>query len=935
MDTDLIKSVDDVYPVGVYARIGGCFSGRGDGTETFILYPTHRIQIGDLVQHDGKPNTESSPSVATTTDEPAALESNASKQTDATPESSKFVDPVEEAHDDLYNIPASWSSGVADLENLPFDPHSGKISAYTAEILKVLKELSTLNRPLKDQVVNIVLSANKFKDSNVYDEPQILADFAASVSAGHAKDIQDVLASLDVEQRLDKALVLIKRELMNVQLQEKISADVDSRIQKRQREYYLTEQLKGIKRELGMDDGREKLVQSFRDRAAKLVMPESVSKVFEDEINKFLTLEPAAAEYNISRQYLDWITQIPWGQYSKDSYNIKEALNILNEDHYGLKDVKDRILEFIAVGKLLGSIDGKIICFAGPPGVGKTSVAKSIAKALNRKFYRFSIGGVSDVSELKGHRRTYIGALPGRIVAALKKTKTQNPLILIDEIDKIGRAGYHGDPSAALLELLDPEQNSSFLDHYMDVPIDMSKTLFVCTANSLDTIPAPLLDRMEVIEISGYVAEEKIAIAEKYLAPSARKLAGLEHANVTLTHEAIEGIINKYARESGVRNLKKQIEKIYRKAALNIIQKIGEDNFEEESIKVEQKEVDKDPEPIQTTASEEPAKVEESQKTEPEQPEFKPKTIKEVLVDSLTNVKTKSKKKTQASVKPESAVEDETAIPTESAESESASTAEDDEPKAISQHKPLKVPDEINVEIKLGDLSDYIGAPLYIQDRMYEKTPIGVVMGLGVTSMGGSTLYVESVLEQPISVDSHAGMSQTGQLGSTMKESSTIAYSFARMFVGKNFPDNRFFERARIHLHCPEGAIPKDGPSAGVTMATSFLSLALNHPLEPTIAMTGELTLTGRVLRIGGLREKSVAAKRSGAKTIFFPKDNIADWEAMPDNIKEGLEPVPVEWYSELFDRAFDTLDRKAADRLWSKQFEVIDSAKKRNESSA
>lgn len=272
---------------------------------------------------------------------------------------------------------------------------------------------------------------------------------------------------------------------------------------------------------------------------------------------------------------------------------------------------------------------------------------------------------------------------------------------MIDEIDKIGRAGYHGDPSAALLELLDPEQNSSFLDHYMDVPIDMSKTLFVCTANSLDTIPAPLLDRMEVIEISGYVAEEKIAIAEKYLAPSARKLAGLEHANVTLTHEAIEGIINKYARESGVRNLKKQIEKIYRKAALNIIQKIGEDNFEEESIKVEQKEVDKDPEPIQTTASEEPAKVEESQKTEPEQPEFKPKTIKEVLVDSLTNVKTKSKKKTQASVKPESAVEDETAIPTESAESESASTAEDDEPKAISQHKPLKVPDEINVEIKL------------------------------------------------------------------------------------------------------------------------------------------------------------------------------------------------------------------------------------------
>lgn len=869
------------------------------------MYPTHRIQIGDIVPNapqEGQQAEQSTPSTGTVSELPteAELESEAEvevdssevtvgTESDVTSFEKSTLSEADLDREELYKIPASWSRGVTDLEDLPYDHHSEMISALTAEILRILKELSVLNRPLKDQVVNLVLAGNKFSSSNVYEEPHILADFAASVSAGRAKEIQDVLASLNIEERLQKALILIKRELINIQLQEKINADVDNKIQKRQREYFLMEQLKGIKRELGMDDGREKLIQTFRDRAADLAMPESVSKVFEDEINKLMTLEPVAAEYNVTRQYLDWITQLPWGKYSKDSYNIKNAMTILDEDHYGLKDVKDRILEFIAVGKLLGTVDGKIVCFVGPPGVGKTSVAKSISKALNRKFYRFSIGGVSDVSELKGHRRTYVGALPGRIVQALKKTQTQNPLILIDEIDKIGRAGYHGDPSAALLELLDPEQNSSFLDHYMDVPIDMSKTLFVCTANSLDTIPGPLLDRMEVIEISGYVAEEKIAIAEKYLAPSAKKLAGLEGANVTLTHEAIQGIISKYARESGVRNLKKQIEKIYRKAALNIIKDIGEDNFVEEEVE-------------------------------------------EATVKSVSTEATESPEAAETTTE---AVSEEKPAESKDKETASEATAVDEEPQQVSQHKPLKVPDNISIEINSADLKDYIGPPVYIEDRMYEKTPIGVVMGLGVTSMGGSTLYVESVLEQPLTVDSHAGMSQTGQLGSTMKESSSIAYSFARMFVGKNFPENRFFERAKIHLHCPEGAIPKDGPSAGITMATSLLSLALNEPLEPTIAMTGELTLTGKVLRIGGLREKSVAAKRSGATTIFFPKDNLADWEAMPDNIKEGLEPVPVSWYGDVFERAFQKLDRHTANQLWKSHFEKIDLASRKEGSAA
>lgn len=861
------------------------------------MYPTHRIQIGDLVDAKNGNSEAAQISTASVSELPSEGELEHESEVEIEPAASTPDSDVtsferdtlsegDKAHQELYSIPASWSKNMLDLEDLPYDHHSDMIKALTGEILKILKELSVLNRPLKDQVVNLVLAGNKFSSSNVYEEPHILADFAASVSAGRASEIQDVLACLDIEERLQKALVLIKRELINIQLQEKISADVDNKIQKRQREYFLMEQLKGIKRELGMDDGRERIIQTFRERAEKLTMPESVSKVFEDEINKLMTLEPNAAEYNVTRQYLDWITQVPWGKYSKDSYNIKNAMKILDEDHYGLKDVKDRILEFIAVGKLLGTVDGKIICFVGPPGVGKTSVAKSIAKSLNRKFYRFSIGGVSDVSELKGHRRTYVGALPGRIVQALKKTQTQNPLILIDEIDKIGRAGYHGDPSAALLELLDPEQNSSFLDHYMDVPIDMSKTLFVCTANSLDTIPGPLLDRMEVIEISGYVAEEKIAIAERYLAPQAKKLAGLEDAHVTLTHEAIQGIISKYARESGVRNLKKQIEKIYRKAALNIIKDVGEDNFVEEN-------------------------VEEQPEAKTESATAKNEGTEEVATEL------------ESAVAPESESKEQT-----SAETNSDKVIVDEEPQKISQHKPLKVPDSISIEIAPNDLKDYIGPPLYTEDRMYEKTPIGVVMGLGVTSMGGSTLYVESVLEQPLTIDSHSGMSQTGQLGSTMKESSSIAYSFARMFIGKNFPENRFFERAKIHLHCPEGAIPKDGPSAGITMATSLLSLALNEALPPTIAMTGELTLTGKVLRIGGLREKSVAAKRSGATTIFFPKDNLADWEAMPDNIKEGLEPVPVAWYGEVFERAFSNLDHKAANQLWKTQFEKIDMAK-------
>lgn len=421
-------------------------------------------------------------------------------------------------------------------------------------------------------------------------------------------------------------------------------------------------------------------------------------------------------------------------------------MSVLDEDHYGLKDVKDRILEFIAVGKLRGTVEGKILCLVGPPGVGKTSIGKSIARALNRQYYRFSVGGLTDVAEIKGHRRTYVGALPGRIIQALKKCQTENPLVLIDEVDKIGR-GHQGDPSSALLELLDPEQNSSFLDHYMDVPVDLSKVLFVCTANVTDTIPRPLLDRMEIIELSGYVADEKMAIAERYLAPAAKELSGLKDVDVTLERDAIEELIKSYCRESGVRNLKKQIEKVYRKAALKIVQEVGEEEAFSESAAL----------------TEEGKRAQQESEKENADPQ-----------DVMTE--------------PEKAT---TEVP----------------------RVALKVPDTVHVRIGKDSLKDYVGPPVFTSDRLYDTFPPGVTMGLAWTSMGGAALYVESILENALSHDSQPGLETTGNFMNVMKESSQIAYSFAKSVMAREFPENRFFEKAKVHLHCPEGAVQKDGKS--------------------------------------------------------------------------------------------------------------------------
>lgn len=791
LDKDVIDNADEIHDVGVFAQVTSVFPVTGEvNSVTAVLYPHRRIRMSKLIPpNQAKPDT---PKPTAPFIEPNATEVQLSPEAASAEKSGDVVASFEEPSTSVppkavqtYE-PTSFLRGFAvslvNVDNMIEEPHDKKspvIKAVTSELVNVFKDVANLNHLFRDQISTFSMSQST---GNILDEPGKLADFAAAVSAGEIRELQDVLETMNIEERLSKALMVLKKELMNAQLQNKISKDVEKKIQKRQREYWLMEQMKGIRRELGIEsDGKEKLVERFREKGNKLAMPESVRKVFDEELEKLAHLEPAASEFNVTRNYLDWLTQIPWGQQSAENFGIKNAMTVLDEDHHGLKDVKDRILEFIAVGKLRGTVEGKILCFVGPPGVGKTSIGKSIARALNRQYYRFSVGGLTDVAEIKGHRRTYVGALPGRIIQALKKCQTENPLILIDEVDKIGR-GHQGDPSSALLELLDPEQNNSFLDHYMDVPVDLSKVLFVCTANMTDTIPRPLLDRMELIELSGYVADEKMAIAEKFLSPAARELSGLKDVDIVLSKEAIEEIIKSYCRESGVRNLKKHIEKIYRKSALNIIQKLGEDVFSEDKALTEEGK----------------AALEESKK-------------KESGVEET----------------PETIAKETTETP----------------------RKALKVPEDVHVKIDRTNLKDYVGPPVFTSDRLYEITPAGVAMGLAWTSMGGAALYVESILENALNASSRPGLERTGNLKSVMKESTVIAYSFAKGFMANKFPENKFFEKAKLHLHCPEGAVQKDGwcllfflpppPLSIVPTAEPEIELDSRIPTNRSITDTG------------------------------------------------------------------------------------------------
>ncbi len=662
-------------------------------------------------------------------------------------------------------------------DDAPVDTLSREVKAYSINIITTIKELLKLN-PLFKEELQVFLGHSDFT------EPGRLADFAVALTTATRDELQDVLETFDIQTRIDKALLLLKKELDLSKLQSTINQRIEANISKAQREFFLREQLKAIKKELGVEkDDKTVETEKFDERLKIRKVPDDVQKVIREELDKLATLEPQSAEYNVCRNYLDWLTIVPWGIYSEENHNVEKARKILEEDHSGLKDIKERILEFIGVGKLTGGVKGSIICLVGPPGVGKTSIGKSVARALNRKFYRFSVGGMRDEAEIKGHRRTYIGAMPGKMIQALKYCQTMNPVIMLDEVDKLG-ASYQGDPASALLEVLDPEQNKEFLDHYLDVRCDLSNVLFIVTANVLDTIPEPLKDRMEILRLSGYIQAEKVEIATKYLVPRNRELMGLKATQIAFTKGVLGQMVNAYAREAGVRTLENNIKKIMRKVALVVAQ---------------------------------------------------------------------SKKKLS------------------------------------------------KIAITEENIEKYLGKPIFTSDRYYDRNPVGVATGLAWTSMGGATLYIETIHYPAEKTE----MKLTGQAGDVMKESAQIAWTYVQSNCAKFAPDIPFFEKSQIHIHIPEGATPKDGPSAGITMVTALLSLLLNRHVCDNLGMTGEITLTGRVLPIGGLKEKLIAARRSKLDTLIFPKENLRDYDELPAYLKKGLHVHFVSTYDEVFKIAF------------------------------
>ncbi|MCH2291068.1 MAG: endopeptidase La [SAR324 cluster bacterium] len=656
------------------------------------------------------------------------------------------------------------------------DPGSEEeLKAYSVSIINAIKELVQLN-PLFKEELGLLMGRVNLK------EPGTLADFSASMTTASGKELQKILETRRIKQRIEKALILLKHELEVSKLQSRISQKIEERMSQQQREFFLREQLKEIKKELGLSkEGKETEVEKYLARIRKLKLTEEARERIDEEIEKLRLIEPASPEYNVSRAYLDWLTILPWGVYSKDFFDLKRARRILDRDHFGLKDVKDRILELISVGIINNDLAGTIVLLVGPPGTGKTSIGQSIAKSLGRKFYRFSLGGMRDEAEIKGHRRTYIGALPGKFINAIKTCKTSNPVIMLDEIDKIG-ASFQGDPASALLEVLDPEQNKDFLDHYLDVRFDLSKVLFICTANTLETIPAPLLDRMEQIRLSGYILEEKLEIARRHLLPKQLKMHGLKRSQLSLPKTVLREMIDGYAREAGVRSLENNIKKLLRKAA----RKIVEDGQEK-------------------------------------------------------------------------------------------------------------------VSISRSELPDYLGQRMFAEETRFKKPKIGVITGLAYTAMGGATLHIEAT-----SVEAkNPGFKQTGQLGDVMVESSEIAYTFIRARLNPQKKTEKFFDRNHIHLHVPAGATPKDGPSAGITMACALYSLAKQKPIIPNLAMTGELTLTGLVMPIGGVKERTIAARRAGVTQLLFPDENRKDYEELDESITEGITPYFVKNFDEVLKIGF------------------------------
>ncbi len=661
---------------------------------------------------------------------------------------------------------ASVSYPVDRTRNTP------EIKAYAMALIQAIKELIPLNPLYNEELKNFL---NHFN----LNDPSPLADFAAAITTALGPDLQQILDTVDLQKRMELVLVLLHKELEVARLQAEIRSEVEQKMSKHQREFFLREELKVIQRELGIaKDDKTADIDEFKERMQARNPPEHVQKRFNEEINKMSILETGSPEYGVTRNYVDWLSSMPWGKHSKDKLSLRTAKTVLNRDHAGLEDIKERILEFLAMGSFRGEISGSILLFVGPPGVGKTSIGKSIAECLGRKFYRFSVGGMRDEAEIKGHRRTYIGAMPGKLVQALKDVDVANPVIMLDEIDKMGNS-YQGDPASAMLEVLDPEQNGEFLDHYLDLRVDLSKVLFVCTANQLDTIPRPLLDRMDIIRLGGYIASEKLDIAKAHLWPRLLERNNVKPGQVKISDSAIKALIEGYAREAGVRGLEKLLHRVLRKSVVKLLGK------------------------------------------------------------------TKS------------------------------------------------------VSISNRNLVEFVGEPPFRVEK--QLGGVGVITGLAWTAMGGATLPIEATRV-------HArdrALKLTGQLGKVMNESAQIAHSYVTTNAETFGIDPEWFMKSSLHLHVPEGATPKDGPSAGISMTSALLSLALNKPVKKSYAMTGEITLTGEVLPVGGVREKLIAARRIGIKDVILPEGNRRDVSELPQHIVSGLNIHHAGQYTDVFSVLF------------------------------
>ncbi len=634
-----------------------------------------------------------------------------------------------------------------------------EVRALAQSALGFFQRVVELSPTLSDELSTLA--------GNVQD-PARLADFiAGSLPSLNTAQKQEFLEVLDVRTRLERVNKVLVKDLEVLEVGSKIQSQVKSELQKNQREYYLREQMKAIQKELGDSDDQQREWSELKEKIEKAGMPEEAKKEALRELDRLSRMSPAAAEYTVTRTYLDWLVALPWSKRSEGEIDLVKAKEVLDNDHYDLEKVKDRILEYLAVRKMKPDMKGPILCFVGPPGVGKTSLGKSIATALGRKFHRLSLGGMRDEAEIRGHRRTYIGALPGQIIQGLRRTETKNPVFILDEVDKIG-ADFRGDPASALLEVLDPEQNNTFKDHYIDLPFDLSEVLFITTANILDTVPPALRDRMEVIRLAGYTEEEKLHIARRHIIPRQLDNHGLSAEIVAFGDEALVKLIREYTREAGLRNLEREIASIIRKVARKKAEGVGE------------------------TVAVTPEKVEE-----------------------------------------------------------------------------------------------FLGAPYFMREEMDERTLIpGVALGLSWTAAGGETLYIEAT-----QMFGKKGLNLTGQLGDVMKESAQTALSWVRAHARQLGIEDSFFERVDLHLHVPEGAIPKDGPSAGITLVTAIVSLLTGRAVRPRVAMTGEMTLAGRVLPVGGIKEKVLAAHRLGVKEVILPKRNEkAVKEDLPGNVRNDVK---------------------------------------------